>query len=138
MNTDPQSAPPNSPGAPARRWRFLLVDDEPLLLLILQEYLKDLNASFAEATSGNEALLLAQSAAFDLAITDRMMPGMDGFQLTAELRKLHPQLKVLLISGLAAPAGSPSHPSSPDAFLGKPFTRDSLQAAVRRLLSQPE
>lgn len=136
MNSEPQSAPPDSPAAPARRWRFLLVDDEPLLLLILEEYLKDLDASFAAATSGKEALALAESTAFDLAITDRMMPGMDGFQLTSELRKINPQLKVLLISGLAAPASAASLPSPPDAFLAKPFTRDSLQTAVRGLLGQ--
>ena len=64
---------------------ILLVEDDTSLGYLLTEYLqlKELNVNWA--TDGKKALKLLETAAFDLAILDVMMPEMDGFALAASL-----------------------------------------------------
>ncbi len=111
-----------------------MVDDEPLLLLVVAGFLQEHTVECVEAESAAEALGHFQPGAFDLVITDRTMPGMDGMALTGEIRKIHPPQRVLMISGMhpgdplsAGPDGGP------DAFLAKPFTRAQMLESVFQL-----
>lgn len=117
--------------------RVLLVDDEPLILLVLSGFLQEYVAECVEAESGERALDLFQAGAFDLVLTDKNMPGMDGLRLTHEIKKRHPSQKVLLVSGVQSQDAPPA-PSEggPDAFLAKPFTRAGVLDCVRRLTSR--
>ena len=51
------------------------------------------------ATDAREALALAASQPVDVALVDLVMPGPDGVQLAAELRVLHPNVRIVLVSG---------------------------------------
>ena len=66
--------------------KLLLVDDDPVLLGLLAKLLRSSGHAVAEADSGAACLARVASEKFDLIITDVMMPDMDGYQLTRELR----------------------------------------------------
>lgn len=114
--------------------RVLIVDDEPLVLLVVAGFLQEHVAECVEAENGTDALNKFEPGAFDLVITDRTMSGMSGLELTRELKQRHPHQKVLLISGVHSerPYPSPAE-GGPDAFLEKPFTRAGLLECVATL-----
>ncbi|MFC3283687.1 ATP-binding protein [Litchfieldella rifensis] len=83
--TQPQMVTPASPPALAR---ILVVDDTASNRMLMKELLDDLGLSSLLATSGEEALALAQSESVDLVLMDIRLPGMDGVATTHALRKL--------------------------------------------------
>jgi CheY-like chemotaxis protein len=128
--------PASSGGGRIPVGRVLLVDDEPLILLVLAGFLQEHVSECVEAENGARALALFHPGAFDLVITDKNMPGMDGLQLSREIKKRHPTQKVLLVSGVQSQsAHPPPSDGGPDAFLAKPFTRAGVLECVTRLTS---
>jgi PAS domain S-box-containing protein len=110
---------------------ILAVDDDPLVLANTVAMLEDLGHRVSPAVSGADALAQMEAgAAFDLLITDQLMPGMTGAELAAQVRARHPELAVLLVSGFAdfRPEEGVDLP-----LLGKPFTQSALAAAIRPL-----
>jgi CheY-like chemotaxis protein len=129
----PQAA--SSAGGKFALQRILVVDDEPLILLIVAGFLQDSIAECVEAESAEEALRHFQPGAFDLVITDKTMPGMDGLQLTREIKKRHPAQRVLMISGMQPQNALPSPAEGgPDAFLAKPFTRSEILECLAQIV----
>lgn len=88
------------------------------------------------APSADRALeLYAQDTqGFHLVLTDLVMPGITGVQLAARLHKLAPAQAVLLMSGHSPELFAPDQPT-PDNLLPKPFTADTLRAAVHDALA---
>ncbi len=78
--------------------KILLVDDEEDFLDILGEFLSDEGYGVSKAKNAEEALELMRRGAFDLLLSDINMPGMKGFELIKETRKLYPGLKSALIT----------------------------------------
>jgi two-component system CheB/CheR fusion protein len=81
------AADPATPGRTFAGSRVLLVDDTPDMLETLGYLLEHIGARVTPASSGAEALAATESGDFDLVISDIGMPGMDGYQMLAELRK---------------------------------------------------
>jgi len=73
---------------------ILIVDDEPMNLRILNEYLEDMGYLIEEAHDGAEAWAILQESPdkFDLILLDRIMPNMDGLEVLKKIKK-HPDLK---------------------------------------------
>jgi len=116
----------------ARRATVLVVDDDPLVLATTTEMLEDLGYTTIEATSGQEALRRHdESCHIDLVITDYSMPGMTGLQLSKELRRMRPQLPIILATGYSALHGNVADVE----HLAKPFSQAELTDAVDRCLS---
>jgi signal transduction histidine kinase len=116
---------------------LLLVEDNDLVRRVTAESLRRRGYTVVEARSAEEALELSATgrAQFDLLVTDVVMPGLSGPNLAARLVRLHPQLKVLYISGYTEEAtavrgnfwgGVP--------LLQKPFTSTQLADRVRMAL----
>jgi DNA-binding NarL/FixJ family response regulator len=84
----------------AKPVRILIVDDHAMVRAGLRACLTtDAGLEVVgEASSGSEALILAKASAPDLMLIDVSMADMDGFQLTAEVTKLHPSIRVLILS----------------------------------------
>ena len=77
--------------------KLLLVDDDPILLALLGKLLRRAGHAVTEANSGEECLAVAAQEPFDVIITDVMMPGLDGFQLTRRLRAQPATRDVLIL-----------------------------------------
>ena len=83
------------------RNRILVVDDEQDICEMLRDVLemKDYVVDFA--TSGEEAVAIAQASQFDAAIVDVRMAGMDGVETARLLRAANPGIAIIIISGFA-------------------------------------
>lgn len=126
------------PGRGSALRRILIVDDEPNVALFLQVALECLPGCEVEvATSGEEALRLSKQQPFDLLITDYRMPGMDGVELTAEVRELGHQTVILIITAFAdeelhqATAGGGVR-----RVVHKPVKKDEIRALASQALGR--
>jgi PAS domain S-box-containing protein len=116
----------------------LLVEDDPRIRRIVARALRGGGYRVDVAADGVEALdgVMQRGAPPDLVVTDVVMPGMDGRTLGAELRRRHPGLRVLYVSGYAGDAlAERGVLDSGIQFLQKPFTADALLERVRALLA---
>jgi DNA-binding NarL/FixJ family response regulator len=119
--------------------RVLLVDDQPVVrrgLRVLFRLEPDLQV-VGEASTGTEALALAQALTPDVVLMDIEMPEMDGIEATAALRRVVPQSAVVILSihddaqtrGRAQAAGAV-------AFVEKRGATDALLSAMRLAAGQ--
>lgn len=84
--------------------KALIVDDQPEVLAIAVEQFKSLGYDVFSANSGAEALaILRRIPDIEVLFSDVVMPGMNGYELGREALALRPDLKILLVSGYAAP-----------------------------------
>ena len=114
--------------------RILAVDDEPDLRSLLRILLKNKGYEVLEAASGREAVELVRSEPrIDLVIMDIMMPGLNGVQACAEIRKFStvPMLFLTAKSQLADKAEA--YASGGDDYLAKPFSQNELMMKVESL-----
>ena len=117
----------------ARACCVLLVDDDPLVLKGTAAMLEDLGHTVVETGSAHQALaLLRAGAAFDLVITDQIMPSMTGVEMVAEIARMNPRLPVLLVSGFAALSEAEA---GRVPRLAKPFTQSALTKAIAELVT---
>src|SRR3989449_10125761 len=82
---------------------IMIVDDEPQVAEVLATSLKRQGHSTTVVHSGREALDRLKSGAFDAMFLDVSMPGMNGLDVMAEVRRLRPSLAVVVITGHATP-----------------------------------
>ena len=115
----------------------LLVDDNPTSCEIVQAVLEHLGFIVFVAIGGHEAVTLFQKHhnSIDCLLTDLSMPGMDGWETIAALRKIKPNLPAILTSGYdEAYAMKGDHKELPQAFLHKPYQKDELKNELNRVL----
>jgi DNA-binding NarL/FixJ family response regulator len=82
------------------RKTILIVDDSDIVRRILREFLTRHTSveAFQEASDGRQAIAIAQAKEPDLIILDLSMPGMNGFKAAAELKRIAPQVPILLFT----------------------------------------
>ncbi len=126
-----------APAPVGRGETILLVEDEPSLRATTREVLEGHGYAVLEAASGVEALACATCGdAVDLVLTDVVMPGLNGRELAEELRRQHPTLPVLYMSGYSNGLLGTTHILDEDiAFLEKPFTADQLLCKLHDVLA---
>jgi len=113
----------------------LIVDDNPMVRSLLTRIMELERYHIYAAADGVEALtLLEKVPRVDLVISDVSMPRMDGRELAVEMSKRHPQIPLVLISGVYL--GGVAGLSGP--VLPKPFTAMALVSRVREVLGQTE
>lgn len=116
---------------------ILLVDDNKLGLSARKSVLEELGHRIATAANGVEALELFARQTFDLVVTDYKMPRMDGLELIAGLRKMSPELPVILISGFVDALGLSEENTGADVVIQKSANEVShLVRSVGRLLKR--
>ena len=116
---------------------ILVVENEVLLLEVTCEFLQESGYIVLSARSAEGALELARQhrGAIDLLLTDIVMPRMDGRELSRQLLKERPQMKVLFVSGYMDDAASGQQGSAEvHEFLQKPFSRQDLKNKICELI----
>jgi two-component system cell cycle sensor histidine kinase/response regulator CckA len=118
---------------------ILVVEDDDAVRVPAAEFLMMEGFKVLQARTGAEALHVATQnrSQLDLLITDIVMPEMSGHEVAATLVEMHPELKVLYMSGDAAGAGfSEIARVQPSAILQKPFRLNKLKDKIHEVLGQ--
>lgn len=100
MNPGDEEVLTTGADAPTRP-RVLVVDDEPDIREILAFELEDAGFEVVAVESGEEAIRVAGTTRFDVAVTDLRMPGIDGLMTMDRLKALQPGLPVIIATGCA-------------------------------------
>jgi CheY-like chemotaxis protein len=120
--------------------RILLIDDDETFRDMVSQFLELDRHQVTEAADGVAGLKRFAEGAFDVVLTDILMPGMDGAQMILRIRERSPGQAIVAMSGgrraispefnlqTAALAGA-------TAQLAKPFSRVQLQAALSKALA---
>lgn len=112
---------------------ILIVDDEPLAIARLTRLLTSLgHILITTASSGSEAILLAQNQNFDVAFLDISMSGMDGIELGYALRYDHEDLAIIYQTAYDHHALKAFDVGAVD-YLLKPYTVENLERAIARV-----
>jgi CheY-like chemotaxis protein len=130
-NEDRQKRPPI--------YRVLVVDDEEPIRKLVAALLSSQGHQCATAGSGAEALGKINRTRFDAAISDIVMPEMNGIALTKELLSLYPGMPIMIMTGyskeyptdLAIAAGARD-------FIGKPFSNHELILRFNKMMRDQE
>jgi PAS domain S-box-containing protein len=130
---------PQTRDLPRGEETVLIVEDEPGVRAIVSDTLRQHGYTTLQARHGIEALLLGnqRKEPLHLLITDVVMPQMNGREVAEQLRPVHPEMKVLYMSGYTDDAVV-RHGilQSETAFLQKPFTSKALARKVRDVLDK--
>jgi len=118
--------------------KILLVEDDPNLGLLLQDYLQ-LKGKFdvVLCTDGEEGIKMFNKQSFDLCILDVMMPKKDGFTLGKEIRKTNEQVPIIFATAKAMMEDKASaYDLGGDDYITKPFRIEELLLRINALLKR--
>ncbi len=114
----------------------LVVEDDESQREPLSGYLADLGARVLEAASGEDALAVLASEDPDVVITDLRMPGIDGRDLLRELKKLNPEIRVLVVTAYGTVENAVAClKDGADDYLLKPLDLEEVEHQVRRAVA---
>ena len=114
---------------------ILIIDDDKNTRFLLYEVLKMNNFNVFQATNGIEGLDVLEKEKIDLVIVDIMMPKMDGYEFTKELRSYNPSLPVLMISAKQLPNDrKKGFMAGIDDYMSKPIDHEELILHINALL----
>lgn len=130
------AAPPRPPAsAPQGVGRILVVDDEAALRQVLAKYLGSLGYQVSVAADGHDAITaLERDPAYDLVLTDLVMPRVGGKELVGWLENNAPEVGILCMSGTPGATGSSAEPWSASRVIAKPVTLEVVAARVADVL----
>ncbi len=119
---------------------ILIVEDQDLVREVVVDVLQEYGYTVLEAPNGSEALriITQRPGGVDLIITDVVMPEMNGPELAQRVRTLHPDARILFITGDAAGSANLREGLNADiALVQKPFSPAVLATKVREVLDAP-
>jgi two-component system OmpR family response regulator len=114
--------------------RVLVIEDEPDLLKVLSQSLREQEYAVDEAADGREGLYKATNNDYDAIILDLMLPRMDGFTVLRELRRSKTTPVLILTARDALSDRVKGLDAGADDYLTKPFELAELLARVRALI----
>ena len=119
---------------------ILIVDDDPAIQLLFEQFLKTKGFNPRVAVDGLDALLSMKEQVPDLIITDIVMDGMDGLALIREVRNEHPDMPIIAISGgrraMSIDFELSAAKYGANEFLEKPVLLDDLFRSIQSLLKK--
>lgn len=123
---------PDETTPPARH--ILLIEDEADVLEMLQEILAVEGHTAEPALDGEAGLACFQAASFDIVFTDMNMPGMSGFDVAAEIKKISPRMPVVLMTGWDVGCEPDALKAKGiDLLIKKPFAITDILSAINLL-----
>ena len=122
-----------APVLAARGKRILIAEDDSMVREVMFVYLTEEGFDVTMAANGRLAVeeFTRGNGEFDLIITDRAMPEMNGDQVAQEIKRLNPAMPVILLTGFGElMLNDGEQPPGVDLVVAKPFTMASLKAAL--------
>jgi len=127
------SAGEKKEAASAPPMRVLVVDNDKAHARSMTESLERVGYPCSVATSGPQGAQQIEQGAFDVVVTDLVMPELDGMEILARARQSLPDCEVILVTGHATvPKAVEAMQQGAFTFLEKPLTPDKLRAATAR------
>ena len=121
-------------------FEILVVDDEADICWALESALRDAGFRVTPVNEGLGAIREVTERSFDAAIVDVELPGKSGLEVSQQIRKLDPGLKVVLISGYHyaddQPIQTVIREGGCEGFISKPFDLDEVSALLRRVIKE--
>ena len=119
---------------------ILVAEDNSAVRMAYRLLLKNVGHSVTEAADGSEAVAKLAAGRFDLVVTDLWMPGIDGFGVIAEAKRLHPATPVLALTGgaigtIAQDPAERARAAGADLVIEKPMLGDGLLDPINKLLA---
>lgn len=112
----------------------LIVDDEKMIRSLLKMSLQRMGYEVTTADNGEEALRLFEQESFDLVLLDILMPGIDGFTVCTELRRIS-DVPIVMLTALNRPDDIVRGLElGADNYITKPFTFKEVEARIRAIL----
>lgn len=117
--------------------KILLVDDEVETLDLISEYLVQKGFDLTTATNGEQAVRFVQNNGYHIAVVDLHLPGMTGAELLKEIKKIHPFLQVIMITGYGTIRDAVECMKlGASDFITKPILLDHLHLTINRILEE--
>ena len=111
----------------------LVVDDEPYFLELFRNRFSRRGVNVLEAGNGNDALDILDHESVDVVVLDVLMPGMDGIETLKEIKKHHPFMEVIMLTGHGSvDMGLKGMRHGAYDYVMKPFKIDDLLARIQR------
>jgi two-component system response regulator PfeR len=132
-----QSQTPMTP-ATLHRPHILAIEDDPVLGAFVHDQLDRCGFQVTWCQNGAEGLACAQREPFDVVLMDILLPGMNGLDILAHLRRRH-SMPIILMSALGAEADRiTGFQNGADDYLPKPFSVDELRVRIEAILRRVE
>lgn len=117
-----------------KKLRILVVDDEKVIRDFFKRVLSLLNAEVFEAEDGLQAVELARANEYDVFFLDVRMPGIDGLETFRQIRRIHPQARVVMMTGYAVDdILKQAQDEGASQIIRKPFDITELKVIIDRL-----
>ncbi|MBQ6221139.1 MAG: response regulator transcription factor [Solobacterium sp.] len=117
--------------------KILITDDEPKIREMIRKYAQYEGFDVTEAADGMEAVELCTERNFDLVIMDIMMPNLDGFSAVKEIRRIRPQIAVIMLSALGEEYDKVhGFDLGVDDYVVKPFSGKELMMRIHAILKR--
>ncbi len=115
--------------------KIMVVDDEVSIRESLHDWLKDSGHEVFTAANGGEALEILRDKKPEIVITDLVMPGMDGLELTKKIKELFPDIAVIIITayGSISTAIAAIKEGAYD-YIEKPFCPERVELLIEKLM----
>lgn len=120
----------------SRRFKILIADDDNISVILLTNYLKNIEADFIIARDGEEALtLFEQNTDVDLILMDIKMPKLNGLEVTKQIKSNNPRTKIIAETAFAMVDDEKKAVEvGCDAYITKPINGERLVAMVKSML----
>jgi CheY-like chemotaxis protein len=128
------AAPEQGSADPTQPLRILVVDDQPVLCEVIAEsFTRDWH-TVVTACNGREALEKFEAEYFDIVVTDKAMPELNGDQLAAAVKARSPETRVIMLTGFTEEEEKGLESEFVDAVLTKPATTAELREVIGRVM----
>ena len=117
---------------------ILIVDDDTAIMEAVEEYLNILNYDVKSASNADEALKILESFKPDIVLTDIMMQGMDGLELTRKIKASFDTDVIVMTGYSAAYSYEEAIQAGAGDFIFKPFRFEELDLRIKRVLREAE
>ena len=119
----------------AEQISILLVEDDPNLSMVLQDFLELMSYKTVIATDGLSGLAAFKNHSIQLCILDVMLPKMDGFALAKEIRKLNAQMPIIFLTAKSLKEDRlKGFQMGCDDYITKPFSTDELHLRIKAIM----